>query len=53
VNFQIQLSKRVDAVPLTRNYLSEQKETRVEAIGIADLGTPFYRAPVNNGELAK
>lgn len=53
VNFQIQLSKRVDAVPLTRKYLSEPAETRVEAIGIADLGTPFGRAPVNNGELAK
>ena len=53
VNFQIQLSKRVDAVPLTRNYLSERKETRVEGIATADLAIPVRRAPVNNGDFAK
>lgn len=53
VNFQIQLSKRVDAVPLTRNYLSTQAQTRVETVTIAELATPFRGVPVNPGELAK
>jgi len=42
VNFQIQLSKRVDAVPLTRHYISEQKETRVEGIAAADLAIAVW-----------
>jgi cyclopropane-fatty-acyl-phospholipid synthase len=40
VNFQIQLSKRVDVVPLTRNYLSEWKESGVEGIATVDLAIP-------------
>lgn len=53
VNFQIQLSKRVDAVPLTRNYISEQKDARVEGITTVDLAIPVRRATVNNGGFAK
>jgi len=30
VNFQIQLGKRVDMVPMTRNYIADWERSRVE-----------------------
>jgi cyclopropane-fatty-acyl-phospholipid synthase len=53
VNFQIQLSKRVDAVPLTRNYIFEEKGTRVEDVTTADLAIPVRRSTVISGDYAK
>jgi len=48
VNFQIQLSKRVDAVPLTRNYISEQTGAHIEGLTTADLAIPVRRGKSNN-----
>jgi cyclopropane-fatty-acyl-phospholipid synthase len=45
VNFQIQLSKRVDTVPLTRNYIFEWERSRVEDVTTTELAIPVRRSP--------
>jgi cyclopropane-fatty-acyl-phospholipid synthase len=53
VNFQIQLSKRIETVPLTRSYIFEQERLRVEDVTNADSVFPARRSMVNNGGFAK
>ncbi len=53
VNFQIQLSKRVNNVPLTRNYIFEWERSRVEDVSTTDLAIPVRHSLVNSGDYAK
>jgi cyclopropane-fatty-acyl-phospholipid synthase len=36
VNFQIQLSKRVDTVPLTRNYMADWERSHTDDVSVPD-----------------
>ena len=48
LNFQIQLSKRVDTVPLTRDYIFEWERSHMDAVPVADLTDFGERHVVNN-----
>jgi len=43
VNFQIQLSKRVDAVPLTRNYIFDWEQAHAEDASATEINCPVRR----------
>jgi cyclopropane-fatty-acyl-phospholipid synthase len=43
VNFQIQLSKRLDTVPLTRDYITDRERSHGEDVSVAKLDRPARR----------
>jgi cyclopropane-fatty-acyl-phospholipid synthase len=50
LNFQIQLSKRIDAVPLTRNYILEWEQLHMEDVPVTNMvGRGDYRAESSRG----
>ncbi|MFH1340638.1 MAG: cyclopropane-fatty-acyl-phospholipid synthase family protein [Pseudomonadota bacterium] len=53
INFQIQLSKRVDAVPLTRDYIQEWERMHRGDAAVADFTLQARRFPSRGGEPAK
>ena len=48
LNFQIQLSKRIDTVPLTRDYIFEWERSNMETIPVTNMVGPGERLPVNS-----
>ncbi len=53
INFQIQIAKRIDAVPLTRNYIYEWEQPRAEGGTAPNLAIPIRRSAVDGGDCAK
>jgi len=53
LNFQIQLSKRVDAVPLTRDYALDWERSHADDVASADLPLPVRRCLENSGDRPK
>lgn len=53
INFQIQLSKRVDAVPLTRDYIQEWERSPQDDVAVADFTRQNRRLPRRSRDRAK
>lgn len=53
INFQIQLSKRIDAVPLTREYVLEWERSHLDDVAAANLALPASRYLRSSGDPAK
>ena len=53
INFQLQLSKRVDAVPLTRDYALEWERSHSGKTALANFLPAASQYPCNGGGLAK